>query len=165
VYETTSTTTSIAASANAIFSGFFCAVMISSFVPFALSFPAFPPTTLFQWDSQFAQIEAQATCSSLISVHGFPPVEEHVGGTHGLWIFAVARDCNIDSRTCDDICDSLTEDQAGKLHCGDSLHLYQGAGYATNVSQLGLKTAYEGQGSCASTECGPNYCCCVGTGP
>lgn len=91
------------------------------------------------------QTQAQATCRALAPTH---------------WSFAVERSCPGD-RTCREICSSLSESQAGKLSCINSLHVYADAPSSTAES-LGLKT-YR-YNDCNARSCGPNFCCCAGTG-
>ena len=97
----------------------------------------------FAQETLDAQILAQAMCAAL-SGNGFA--------------FAVPRDCG-GGTTCAALCASLSEAQAGTLSCINAVHVYANQP-ATAVETLGLKTYV--YGSCADTNCGPNYCCCEG---
>ena len=94
-----------------------------------------------RYTSPLQQIQAQATWTAL---------NPKVG-----WLFAVARE-NRNSLSCTELCQSLSDSQAGGLKCFNSLHIY-----ANNAFEFphttGLKTfKYNGCGG----GWGANYCCC-----
>jgi Skp family chaperone for outer membrane proteins len=91
------------------------------------------------------QILAQATCTAISGGH---------------WSFAVRRNCGGQYRTCSQVCSGLTDSQAGRLSCHESLHLYANSPH-NSANKPGLKV-YRYR-SCGGG-CGPNYCCCRGTG-
>lgn len=96
----------------------------------------------FDRSSAQGQILAQAACVAL--------------RPGGGWTFAVKRTCS-GTRTCAQICEGLTESQAGRLGCFESLHIY-GNQPAESTQQVGLKVhKYR---NCHASSCGPNYCCC-----
>ena len=96
----------------------------------------------FDQSQILAQILAQASCTAL--------------KPSGGWTFAVQRECGSSAPSCDEVCKSLKEGQAGQLSCFNSLHIYANQPF-TSTAELGLKVhKYNGCGG----GCGPNYCCC-----
>lgn len=101
-----------------------------------VSVPDFAPTDLD------AQVLAQAACTALKS--------------EGGWSFAIRRDCNNFAADCNTLCSNITEEQAGRLRCINSLHVYPNQPHSAPAT-IGLKTyRYNNCGG----GCGPNYCCC-----
>ncbi|MDM8560849.1 hypothetical protein [Candidatus Parabeggiatoa sp. HSG14] len=80
------------------------------------------------------------------------------------WTFAVARNCELSSPPCEQVCAGLSEEQAGNLKCFNSLHIYGNSPFHNfnDFNQLGLKVFK--YNSCSGGACGPNYCCCSGWG-
>ena len=108
------------------------AFMVSNFI--WVSAWAFYP---LWWDGQLL---AQASCTALQPGSG--------------WTFAVARPCSSSALSCAEICNHITEAQAGPLECFNSLHIYSNNPFE-DTTTLGFKV-YK-YNSCGGG-CGPNYC-------
>lgn len=87
------------------------------------------------------------------------------GDGFDMWVYAIRRDCTSSSyRTCNDICMSpKVKEQDADLahaegHCFGAFRVYHDRPIINKDEMLGPETfVYNG---CATTGCGPNYCCC-----
>ncbi|XP_045169411.1 uncharacterized protein LOC123532117 [Mercenaria mercenaria] len=90
----------------------------------------------------FKDYIAQSACTAILH-----------GSNH---VYAVRRQCSSSSTDdCNAVCKALTKT------CYNSLHVYGGVQLpASDTGKVGLHTFR--YNSCASSGCGPNFCCCSG---
>lgn len=103
------------------------------------------------------EILAQAVCQASTT------------GTQYERVYAVGRSCTASTGNCDYICSSTqlhSQDPQTANHrwsCISAFHVYYRRPATIkngnfNTARLGLKTTRR---SCTTSNCGPNFCCCV----